>query len=78
MSRLEKIIKLSKKVWKKNNIDPSLMDEMIDSMAQKTIIREGMDINIFTEEQVMKATRDYIERKQKIEEEKKLWEKPVT
>jgi hypothetical protein len=75
MSKLELLIKELRRVWEENNIEPALIDEMID----KILYTENLDkYSNIKEEDILKAKDLYLENKRKLEEERKKWEKPQT
>ena len=55
MSKLEKLIKRCKKIWKQLAVEPSMMDDMID-----TFVRVDFDLDKVTDEDIKVSTRAFI------------------
>ena len=55
MSKLEKLIKRCKKIWKQLAVEPSMMDDMID-----TFVRVDFDLEKVTDEDIKVSTRAFI------------------
>ena len=68
-SKLEKIIQQCRETWKKNNIDPALIDEAIDSMAWCETLPTWEEIYNLTEEHLMSCIYSY--KNEKPEKDKK-------
>jgi hypothetical protein len=55
VSKLEKLIKRCKKIWKQLAVEPSMMDDMID-----TFVRVDFDLDKVTDEDIKVSTRAFI------------------
>jgi len=55
VSKLEKLIKRCKKIWKQLAVEPSMMDDMID-----TFVRVDFDLEKVTDEDIKVSTRAFI------------------
>lgn len=71
-SNLEKLIRKCKRVWKKNEYDPALIDKMIDNMVSPFDIES---LSNASENDIIKATEKFLERIKQNEEWEKRWNK---
>lgn len=55
MSKLEKLIKRCRKIWKELAVEPSMMDDMVD-----TFVRVDFDLEKVTDEDIKVSTRAFI------------------
>jgi len=55
VSKLEKLIKRCRKIWKELAVEPSMMDDMID-----TFVRVDFDLDKVTDEDIKVSTRAFI------------------
>jgi len=55
VSKLVKLIKRCKKIWKQLAVEPSMMDDMID-----TFVRVDFDLDKVTDEDIKVSTRAFI------------------
>lgn len=73
MSNLELLIKESRRVWEQMGIEPKLMDEMVDSLANPKI--DSKIIDKLTDEGIVLSTQKYINAKQEKEKQTQKEEK---
>jgi len=55
VSKLEKLIKRCRKIWKELAVEPSMMDDMVD-----TFVRVDFDLEKVTDEDIKVSTRAFI------------------